>query len=395
MMKSYFTGIKPLLINQIQQAQHSIQIAVAWFTDNDVLEILLNKRKAGVSVKILISNDSKNFNESYSLDFTPFQQIGGKLMVVEESFMHHKFCIIDQTILLTGSANYTYNGFYKNKESISLIHEQETIADFLAEFERLAGQIQEENGVMVSQVIQSLHSQIKFYNHQISWLELELAEVQKHIELYEATYRLRFQRIIEEILWLQQTLLEHRAKLTEKAESKRRYQEAKQRWESFHSTIAEDAQTIEKGNDESLQETLKQLYREAVKLCHPDSPLVKEEWKEKAAQVFIKLKKAYDQNNVETLQEMLNELKLGIAFGNIDLSSVTVHDLEAFVQKLEDKVRQLATLLSASQQDLRYMLQTGDYVILQNHFEKEELLLIEKKRVLEKEVQRINNHNNG
>ena len=122
MMKSYFTGIKPLLINQIQQAQHSIQIAVAWFTDNDVLEILLSKCKAGVSVKILISNDSKNFNESYSLDFTPFQQIGGKLMVVEESFMHHKFCIIDQTILLTGSANYTYNGFYKNKESIFLIH---------------------------------------------------------------------------------------------------------------------------------------------------------------------------------------------------------------------------------------------------------------------------------
>ena len=190
MMKSYFTGIKPLLINQIQQAQHSIQIAVAWFTDSDVLEILLSKRKAGVSVKVLISNDSKNFNESYSLDFTPFQQIGGKLMVVEESFMHHKFCIIDQTVLLAGSANYTYNGFYKNKESIFIIHEQETIA----EFERLAGQIQEENGVMVSPVIQSLHSQIKFYNHQISWLELELAEVQKHIELYEATYRLRFQR---------------------------------------------------------------------------------------------------------------------------------------------------------------------------------------------------------
>ena len=112
-------------------------------------------------------------------------------------------------------------------------------------------------------------------------------------------------------MWLQKIILERKAKLTEKSESKRQEQEAQQRWESFHSAIAEDNQTIEQGNDTTLQETLKQLYRDAVKLCHPDSPLVKEEFKEKAHQVFIKLKAAYDQNNVDALQEILNELKLG------------------------------------------------------------------------------------
>ena len=112
-------------------------------------------------------------------------------------------------------------------------------------------------------------------------------------------------------MWLQKIILERKAKLTEKPESKRQEQEAQQRWESFHSAIAEDNQTIEQGNDTTLQETLKQLYRDAVKLCHPDSPLVKEEFKEKAHQVFIKLKAAYDQNNVDALQEILNELKLG------------------------------------------------------------------------------------
>ena len=54
------------------------------------------------------------------------------------------------------------------------------------------------------------------------------------------------------------------------------------KWESFYSAIEEDNQTIEKGNDTTLQETLKQLYREAVKLCHPNSPLVKQEFKKKA-----------------------------------------------------------------------------------------------------------------
>ena len=210
-------------------------------------------------------------------------------------------------------------------------------------------------------------------------------QVEKHIQLYEASYRVRFQTIIGDILWLQKIILERKAKLMEKPESKRQEQEAQKRWESFHSAIAEDNQTIEQGNDTTLQETLKQLYREAVKLCHPDSPLVKEEFKEKAHQVFIKLKDAYDQNNVDALQEILNELKLGIAFGNIDFTGVGMDELQAFIEQLSSKVQQLASHLSTQQNDQRYVFQTGDLLDLENHFVKEELGLLEKKRVLESE----------
>ena len=170
-----------------------------------------------------------------------------------------------------------------------------------------------------------------------------------------------------------------------KPESKRQEQEAQQRWESFHSAIAEDNQTIEQGNDTTLQETLKQLYRDAVKLCHPDSPLVKEEFKEKAHQVFIKLKAAYDQNNIDDLQEILNELKLGIAFGNMDFTGVGMNELQAFIEQLANKAQQLVSQLSTLQNDQRYVLQTGDLLDLENHLAKEEMGLLEKKRVLEAE----------
>ena len=186
-------------------------------------------------------------------------------------------------------------------------------------------------------------------------------------------------------MWLQKIILERKAKLTEKPESKRQEQEAQQRWESFHSAIAEDNQTIEQGNDTTLQETLKQLYRDAVKLCHPDSPLVKEEFKEKAHQVFIKLKAAYDQNNIDDLQEILNELKLGIAFGNMDFTGVGMNELKAFIEQLANKAQQLASQLSTLQNDQRYVLQTGDLLDLENHLAKEEMGLLEKKRVLEAE----------
>lgn len=382
-MKVYFKGLKTLVLEQIQQATSSIQLAVAWFTDQDILNVLVAKRQAGVRVVLVLSNDSKNFTESYSLNFSDFKQLGGKLIVAEKGFMHHKFCIIDKATLLTGSANYTYNGFHKNSESIVLTDNKEAIADFLIQFSLLTGTLNEEEGIVLSPFVQSLQSQINLYNAQISWLEITLSEIEKHIQLYEASYRVRFQGIIGEILWLQKLILEHRAKLTEKPESKRQQQEAQQRWESFHAAIEEDNEIIAKEKDTTLQERLKLLYREAVKLCHPDSPLVKDEFKEKARQIFIKVKAAYEQNNEETLHEILNELKLGIAFGNIDFTNVGIDELTAFIEQLAHKVQQLVLQLSTLQNDQRYLLQTGDSIHFENHFAKEELSLIEKKRTLQ------------
>ncbi|WP_044173564.1 phospholipase D-like domain-containing protein [Flectobacillus major] len=389
MIKAYFKGLKPLVLEQIQEAKESIQIAVAWFTDQDVLDILVEKRKQGIQVQVLISNDRKNFEEAYSLDFTKLQQIGGKLIVVETSFMHHKFCIVDQQVLLTGSANYTYSGFHKNNESIIITDEQESIKDFLLEFERFIEQAIEEEGLVVSPLVQALHHQIKLYNSQISWLEVALAEAEKQLECYEAGYRVRFQQIIEEILLLQRDILAYKAQRTEKQEAKKQYQEAKVRWESFQNIIAEDTQTITKAKDDILQESLKQLYREGVKLCHPDSPLVEEAHKAQAQQIFLKLKQAYDQNDLKALQTIVAELKLGIAFGDSNVSGASINDLEAFAQQLAEQVQQLAERLSTLQNDYRYILQMGEEAVLEKHFDREEMILKEKRRTLVEEIGRI------
>ena len=389
MIKPHFQGIKTVLLAEINQSKNRILIAVAWFTDKDVLANLIEKCREGVKVSVIISNDSKNFNESYSLDFSDFKQAGGKLFVVDATFMHHKFTIIDQSILVSGTANYTYNGFHKNNESIFVIDEPETIVDFTAEFERLIEPFKEEEGLIISPLKQFLQSQIKLQQSQISWLSSSIAEIEKYIDLYEATYRVRFQIIIGEILWLQQMLLAHKASITEKPESKQQYQEAQQRRESFTAAISEDTEMIAKISDTELQESIKTLYREGVKLCHPDSPLVQDEFKEKARQVFLKLKEAYDQNNLQALQDILNELKLGVAFGNTDFESVSFDDLEKYLEKLVKQTQELILSLSTLQNDQRFILQTGDEMILQNHLANEEMVLIEKRRVLKEEVGQV------
>jgi phosphatidylserine/phosphatidylglycerophosphate/cardiolipin synthase-like enzyme len=51
--------------------------------------------------------------------------------------MHHKFMVVDDRSLLTGSYNWTRSAARYNHENIVLIHESCVVRSFLKEFERL------------------------------------------------------------------------------------------------------------------------------------------------------------------------------------------------------------------------------------------------------------------
>lgn len=55
--QALFDNIPSHIINELNQATHSIYIAVAWFTRTDIFEVLLQKAKAGVTVQLALSND--------------------------------------------------------------------------------------------------------------------------------------------------------------------------------------------------------------------------------------------------------------------------------------------------------------------------------------------------
>ena len=48
--------------------------------------------------------------------------------------MHHKVCIIDEKIVVTGSFNPTGSGDYRNDENILIIHNEEIAKRFVEEF---------------------------------------------------------------------------------------------------------------------------------------------------------------------------------------------------------------------------------------------------------------------
>jgi hypothetical protein len=102
----FFSNIKQEIINNLKKANSEIKVAVAWLTDEDIIRTLKQKSELGVIVQIVISNAKENFKNTSK--FKDFIKSKGELFIATSKFMHNKFCIVDDKIIINGSYNWTY-----------------------------------------------------------------------------------------------------------------------------------------------------------------------------------------------------------------------------------------------------------------------------------------------
>lgn len=138
MVKSYFKGIRKVLLSELESATEKIVVAVYWFTNHDLFKKINEKLEKGVQVEIIIHNDYIN-NRVTGLNFQKFIDKGGEFYFSAMSNpMHNKFCVIDNKVLINGSYNWTYYAEDRNSENILLIKEEkDVINSFVEEFEKL------------------------------------------------------------------------------------------------------------------------------------------------------------------------------------------------------------------------------------------------------------------
>ncbi len=138
METAYFRNIRKVLIEAIETTENQLRIAVAWFTNSDLFELLLKKLSNGIQIELVIIDDYIN-NGDFGLNFQDFIEMGGKLFYgKEENPMHHKFCVIDNRILFTGSYNWTYYAENKNIENLVKFEENKELIDIYSkEFDLL------------------------------------------------------------------------------------------------------------------------------------------------------------------------------------------------------------------------------------------------------------------
>jgi phosphatidylserine/phosphatidylglycerophosphate/cardiolipin synthase-like enzyme len=128
----HFEDIQQQIIEQVKNAKFSIWVAVAWFTDKVLFDLLIEKKKEGLNIQIIVINDdiNKTYGQPYEQHFeTRRVNPTGKY----QNFMHHKFCVIDLRTVIHGSYNWTNKARW-NKETISVDVSRELAEKFATEF---------------------------------------------------------------------------------------------------------------------------------------------------------------------------------------------------------------------------------------------------------------------
>ena len=138
MEKAYFKEIRAQIIPLLNEAKEEIVIAMAWFTSRELFDVLISCLARKVSVKLVLLDSPINYME-FSPDFNLFINAGGILRIADSTvgFMHHKFCVIDRNIAITGSYNWTYYAETRNIENIFITDSADVVNLYLKEHDRL------------------------------------------------------------------------------------------------------------------------------------------------------------------------------------------------------------------------------------------------------------------
>lgn len=133
-----FKNIKQELLNQISESKESLKIAVTWFTNYDLYSAILEKlENSKFHLQLIVLNDHIN-NKKEGINFQKLIDLNAEFYYSNsENMVHHKFCIIDNKIVITGSYNWTYYAENRNWENIIILNDELTVRAYTEEFEKV------------------------------------------------------------------------------------------------------------------------------------------------------------------------------------------------------------------------------------------------------------------
>lgn len=123
------------IIEKISSAARQLKICVFTISDDRITNAIITAHKKGVVVKILTDNDK---SLDLGSDIARLAKEGIPIKIDNTSnHMHHKFMVVDEQMLLTGSYNWTLSAAKFNHENIMLSTEIGVVKSFLGEFDKL------------------------------------------------------------------------------------------------------------------------------------------------------------------------------------------------------------------------------------------------------------------
>jgi replicative DNA helicase len=136
MTTSYFENIKSRIIEKLISAEKSVKVISAYFSDKELFDMLCLLSKRGIEVELIIADEPMNTFES-KIKYSDLTDSNGKLYLANrnpvQTLVHHKFCLIDDSLIMTGSFNWTTKAS-ANRENLIITDDKETAQNYLKEF---------------------------------------------------------------------------------------------------------------------------------------------------------------------------------------------------------------------------------------------------------------------
>jgi phosphatidylserine/phosphatidylglycerophosphate/cardiolipin synthase-like enzyme len=125
------------IVREIENAKRELLVAVYAFTSADLADALVQAKKRGVMVQVIIDRefDSRNDNSKgkfLEVQRIPLRRLSGSKppnSAREVGLMHQKFAVVDRQIVFTGSYNWTQSADSFNDENLLLFRDAGPLAE--------------------------------------------------------------------------------------------------------------------------------------------------------------------------------------------------------------------------------------------------------------------------
>ncbi len=132
-----FDKIQDTIIQGIRDAKFLIWAAIAWFSNKIIYRELLEKKRQGLCIRIIVSEEDANKKMISELKENGFNvKVIPRWGVQEYNRMHDKFCIIDMEYVMHGSYNWTPTANC-NEETLATALDHDFVSKFADKFMEL------------------------------------------------------------------------------------------------------------------------------------------------------------------------------------------------------------------------------------------------------------------
>jgi phosphatidylserine/phosphatidylglycerophosphate/cardiolipin synthase-like enzyme len=122
-------GVTAAIVREIGQARSEIRVQAYSFTSAPIAEALLKAHRRGINVEVILDKSQRTQKYSSST-FLAHAHIP-TYIDAQHAIAHNKIIIIDRSVVITGSFNFTKAAEEKNAENLIIIRSKELAKPYL------------------------------------------------------------------------------------------------------------------------------------------------------------------------------------------------------------------------------------------------------------------------